>query len=94
MKRLTAAELDSLALRLDDIESEAEKLCAELRAQVQEFGFSLVYRRGRPKKPSVVIASWAGYKKTGPLLISTEHRGTADGKSHRCTSLFRTWRLT
>jgi hypothetical protein len=40
----------------------------------------LVYRRGGPKKPSLVIASWAGYKKAGPLLISTEHRGTADGK--------------
>ena len=40
----------------------------------------LVYRRGGPTKPSLVIASWAGYKKAGPLLISTEHRGTADGK--------------
>jgi len=39
-----------------------------------------VYRRGGPNKPSVVIATWAGYKKAGPLLISTEHRGTADGK--------------
>jgi hypothetical protein len=27
-----------------------------------------------------VIATWAGYKKAGPVLISTEHRGTADGK--------------
>jgi hypothetical protein len=45
-------------------------------SRVQEF----VYRRGGPKKPSVVIATWAGYKKAGPLLISTEHRGTADGK--------------
>jgi hypothetical protein len=27
-----------------------------------------------------VTATWAGYKKAGPLLISTEHRGTADGK--------------
>ena len=40
----------------------------------------LVYRRGGTKKPSLVIASWAGYKKAGPVLISTEHRGTADGK--------------
>jgi hypothetical protein len=39
-----------------------------------------VYHRGGPVKPSVVIASWAGYKKAGPLLISTDHRGTADGK--------------
>lgn len=40
----------------------------------------MVYRRGGPKKPSVVIATWTGYKKAGPILISTEHRGTADGK--------------
>jgi hypothetical protein len=39
-----------------------------------------VYHRGGPVKPSVVIATWAGYKKAGPLNISTEHRGTADGK--------------
>lgn len=38
------------------------------------------YDRGGPKKPSVVIATWAGYKTAGPLLFSTEHRGTADGK--------------
>ena len=38
-----------------------------------------IYRRGGPKKPSLVIATWTGYKKAGPLLISTEHRGTADG---------------
>jgi hypothetical protein len=40
----------------------------------------LVYRRGGPKKPSVVVATWAGYKTAGPLLISTDHRGTADGE--------------
>ena len=40
----------------------------------------LVYHRGGPVKPSLVIVSWAGYKKAGPLLVSTEHRGTADGK--------------
>ena len=39
----------------------------------------MVYHRGGPKKPSLVIATWAGYKKAGPLLVSTEHRGTADG---------------
>jgi hypothetical protein len=43
--------------------------------RVEEFR----YDRGGPKKPGVVIATWAGYKKAGPLLISTEHRGTADG---------------
>jgi hypothetical protein len=44
--------------------------------RVQEF----IYHRGGPQKPSLVTATWAGYKKAGPLLISTEHRGTADGK--------------
>jgi hypothetical protein len=42
-----------------------------------------VYHRGGPVKPSVVIATWAAYKKAGPLLISTDHRGTADGKPLR-----------
>jgi hypothetical protein len=40
----------------------------------------MVYHRGGPRKPSLVTATWAGYKKAGPVLISTEHRGTADGK--------------
>lgn len=40
----------------------------------------MVFHHGGDVKPSLVIASWAGYKKAGPLLISTEHRGTADGK--------------
>ena len=44
--------------------------------RVKEF----IYHRGGPKKPSVVVATWAGYKKAGPLLISTDHHGTADGK--------------
>jgi hypothetical protein len=43
----------------------------------------LVYHRGGPKKPKVVIATWADYKKAGPLLISMDHRGTADGKPLR-----------
>jgi hypothetical protein len=47
--------------------------------RVEEF----IYHRGGPKKPSVVIATWAGYKKAGSLLISTDHRGTADGKPLR-----------
>jgi hypothetical protein len=38
-----------------------------------------IYRRGGPKKPSLVTATWEGYKKAGPLLISTDHQGTADG---------------
>jgi hypothetical protein len=40
----------------------------------------MVYHRGGPKKPSLVTVTWAGYKKAGPLLISTEHKGPADGK--------------
>jgi hypothetical protein len=40
-----------------------------------------IYHRGGPKKPSNVATTWAGYKKAGPLLVSTEHRGTADGKA-------------
>jgi hypothetical protein len=40
----------------------------------------LVFHHGGDKKPSLVKATWTGYKKAGPLLISTEHRGTADGK--------------
>jgi len=47
--------------------------------RVQQF----IYRRGGPKKPSLVIATWADYKKAGPLLFSTDHRGTADGKPLR-----------
>jgi hypothetical protein len=42
--------------------------------RVQEF----VYHRGGSKKPTVVTATWADYKMAGPLLISTDHRGTAD----------------
>jgi hypothetical protein len=45
--------------------------------RVEEF----VYRGGA--KARVVIATWAGYKKAGPLLISTDRRGTADGKPLR-----------
>ena len=44
--------------------------------RVKEF----VYHRGGPQKPSVVRATWTGYKKAGPLLISTVRRGTADGE--------------
>jgi hypothetical protein len=40
----------------------------------------MVYHRGGTNKPSLVTATWTGYKKAGPLLFSTEHRGTADGK--------------
>jgi hypothetical protein len=43
----------------------------------------MVYRRGGTGEPRILIATWAGYKKAGPLLISTDHRGTEDGKPHR-----------
>jgi hypothetical protein len=43
--------------------------------RVKEF----TYHRGGPKKPSLLSTTWAGYKKAGPLLVSTDHRGTADG---------------
>lgn len=39
-----------------------------------------IYRRGGPKPPHNVTTTWAGYKMAGPLLVSTEHSGTADGK--------------
>jgi hypothetical protein len=38
-----------------------------------------VYHRGGAKKPSLLFATWGGQKKAGPLLISTDHRGYADG---------------
>jgi hypothetical protein len=47
--------------------------------RVEEF----ILLRGGTRKPSVVIATWAGYKTAGPLLISTDHRGTADGQPLR-----------
>ena len=43
----------------------------------------MIYRRGGTAKPRLVIATWAGHKKAGPLLVSTDHRGTADGKPVR-----------
>jgi hypothetical protein len=44
--------------------------------RVKEF----VFHHGGSVKPSLVKATWVGYKKAGPLLVSTDHRGTADGK--------------
>ncbi len=38
------------------------------------------YHRGGAKPPSRVFATWTGYKKAGPILFSTEHRGMADGR--------------
>ena len=45
-----------------------------------------VYHGGGPgtqKRPSLLMATWDDYRKAGPLLISMDHRGTADGKPAR-----------
>jgi hypothetical protein len=39
----------------------------------------MVFHHGGSAKPNTVVATWAGYKKAGPLLVSTDHHGTADG---------------
>ena len=46
----------------------------------------IVYHGGGPgtqKRPKLLMATWTDYKKAGPLLISTDHRGTAHGKPLR-----------
>jgi hypothetical protein len=46
----------------------------------------LVYHGGGPgtqKRPKLLVVTWDDYKKAGPLFISTDHRGTADGKPAR-----------
>jgi len=42
----------------------------------------MLFRHGAGAKApiKVTIVTWAGYKKAGPFLVSTDHRGTADGK--------------
>jgi len=40
---------------------------------------------GTQQRPKLLIATWAGYKTAGPLLISTDHRGMADGKPLQIT---------
>jgi len=40
----------------------------------------MVYRRGAANPPHLVMATYADYMKAGPLLFSTDHRGTVDGK--------------
>ena len=49
---------------------------------IEEF----VYHGGGPgvqTRPKLLMATYADYKKVGPLLISTGHRGTADGSPLR-----------
>jgi len=55
----------------------------ELYVGVDKRVEEMIYRRGGTQKPSLVIATWADHKKAGPLLISTDHRGTADGQPLR-----------
>jgi hypothetical protein len=46
----------------------------------------IVYHGGGPgtqKRPKLLMVTWADYKKVGPLLISQDHRGTADGNPVR-----------
>src|ERR1051325_8216598 len=43
----------------------------------------MVFHHDGTVKPSLVDVTWEGYKKAGPLLFSTEHKGTADGKPVR-----------
>jgi hypothetical protein len=46
----------------------------------------LAYHGGGPgtqKRPKLLVVTWADYKKAGPLVISTDHRGSADGKPAR-----------
>jgi hypothetical protein len=38
-----------------------------------------------PGSPTLLLTKWEGYKKAGPLLISTDHSGTADGHPLRIT---------
>ncbi len=45
---------------------------------------AFVFHRGDSGlKPSLAIASWGAYKKAGPLMISTDRRGTGDGQPLR-----------
>jgi hypothetical protein len=45
----------------------------------------IVYHRGAANPPHLVSATYVDYKKAGPLLISTDHPGTVDGKPFRIT---------
>jgi hypothetical protein len=46
----------------------------------------IVYHRGAPNPPpKLVTATYTDHKKAGPLLVSTDHSGTLDGKPFRIT---------
>ena len=40
----------------------------------------IAYHRAAANPPKLVMATYKDYKKAGPLLISTDHHGTVDGK--------------
>jgi hypothetical protein len=42
-----------------------------------------IYHRGGRGNPGVVTQLWAGHKKVGPLLVSTDRQATVDGKPAR-----------
>jgi len=46
-------------------------------------GLSRTIHHGGTMKPNLIIATWLDCKKAGPLLVSLDHRGTADGKPLR-----------
>jgi len=46
---------------------------------------AITYHRSAPNPPHLVSATYAGYKKAGPLLISTDHPGVVDEKTFRIT---------
>lgn len=47
----------------------------------------ITYHRGvpAPHLPNLVNAKWAGHQNAGPLLIATDHPGTADGRPIQLT---------
>jgi len=76
---LTDASLDRISIKYSGETGYTPGDTWELYVDADHRVEEMDYHRGGPKKPSLVIVSWAGYKKAGPLLFSTEHKGTADG---------------
>ena len=54
----------------------------------------IVYHRGANNPPKLVMATYQGYKQAGPLLISTDHHGTVDGKPFSISILDLSVKLT
>jgi hypothetical protein len=76
---LTDASLDRISIKYSGETGYTPGDTWELYVDADHRVAEMDYHRGGPKKPSLVIVSWAGYKKAGPMLFSTEHKGTADG---------------